>query len=130
MTTTTDYSNFPQVQQSEQFQQLRKTHRSFVFPMTVIFLIWYLGFVILAAFAPEFMAIKVLGNINLGIVLGLAQFVTTFIITGAYVAFANRKIDPIATDLREHMEAVAADGPAPVEDTGYATTASRSGDAS
>lgn len=132
MTTTTDYSNFQQVQTSEQFQDLRKTHRSFVFPMTVVFLIWYLGFVILAAFAPEFMAIKVLGNINLGIVLGLAQFVTTFIITGAYVAYANRKIDPIATDLREKMEAAgaASDEPAPVEEPGYATTTPGSGDAS
>lgn len=132
MTTTTDYSNFQQVQTSEQFQDLRKTHRSFVFPMTVVFLIWYLSFVILAAFAPEFMAIKVLGNINLGIVLGLAQFVTTFIITGAYVAYANRKIDPIATDLREKMEAAGAanDEPAPVEESGYATTTPGSGDAS
>ena len=130
MTTTHNYSDFQQVQKSEQFQQLRKTHRSFVFPMTVIFLIWYLAFVILAAFAPEFMAIKVLGNINLGIVLGLAQFVTTFIITGAYVAYANRKIDPIATDLREQMEAAGTGEPTPVEVTGYATTAPGSGDAS
>lgn len=105
---TIDYTDFRQVQDSEQFQTLRRTHRSFVFPLTVIFLIWYLAFVIVAAFAPEFMAIQVLGNINLGIILGLAQFVTTFIITGAYVAYANRKIDPIASDLRESMEAAGA----------------------
>lgn len=102
---TIDYSDFGQVQKSEQFQQLRRTHRSFVFPLTVVFLVWYLAFVTVAAFAPEFMAIKVWGNINLGIVLGLAQFVTTFIITGAYVSYANRKIDPIASELRENMEA-------------------------
>lgn len=101
---TIDYTDFRQVQQSEQFQTLRRTHRSFVFPLTVVFLVWYLAFVIVAAFAPEFMAIQVWGNINLGIILGLAQFLTTFIITGAYVAYANRKIDPIATDLRESME--------------------------
>lgn len=105
---TIDYTDFRQVQDSEQFQTLRRTHRSFVFPLTVIFLIWYLAFVIVAAFAPEFMAIQVLGNINLGIILGLAQFVTTFIITGAYVAYANRKIDPIASDLRDSMEAAGA----------------------
>lgn len=100
--------DYRQVQQSDRFQQLRKTHRSFVFPLTVIFLAWYLLYVIVAAFAPEFMAIRVLGNINLGIVLGLAQFVTTFIITGAYVAYANRKIDPIATEIREDLEAAGA----------------------
>src|SRR5699024_6419784 len=84
---------------------LRLTHRIFVFAPPVVFLVWYLAFVTVAAFAPEFMAIKVWGNINLGIVLGLAQFVTTFIITGAYVSYANRKIDPIASELRENIEA-------------------------
>lgn len=127
---TIDYSDFTSVQKSEQFQSLRTTHRKFAFPLTIVFLIWYLGFVLVAAFAPEFMAIQVLGNINLGIVLGLAQFVTTFIITGAYVAYANRKIDPIATDLREKMEGAGA-----VEiiieasdDADYATTGKSSGE--
>src|SRR5699024_123733 len=101
---TLDYSDFSAVQRSDQFQKLRRTHRSFVFPLTVVFLIWYLGFVVVAAFFPEFMAIQVFGNINLGILLGLAQFLTTFIITGADVSYANRKIDPIATDLRESMK--------------------------
>jgi uncharacterized membrane protein (DUF485 family) len=107
---TVDYSDFSSVQKAEKFQTLRSTHRKFVFPMTVVFLLWYLGFVVVAAFLPEVMAIQVLGNINLGIVLGLAQFVTTFIITGAYVAYANRKIDPLAADLREEMEAAGAVG--------------------
>lgn len=57
MSVTSEYSDFPTVQRSEQFQQLRSTHRSFVFPMTVVFLLWYLSFVIVAAFFPEFMAI-------------------------------------------------------------------------
>src|SRR5699024_9624302 len=107
---TVDYSDFSAVQKVEKFQTLRSTHRKFAFPMTAIFLVWYLGFVVVAAFFPEFMAIEVLGNINLGIVVGLAQFVTTFIITGIYVLYAKRKIDPIATDLREAMETAGAVG--------------------
>lgn len=128
---TIDYSDFRQVQESDQFQSLRRTHRSFVFPLTVFFLIWYLAFVIVAAFAPEFMAIQVWGNINLGIVLGLAQFLTTFIITGAYVSYANRKIDPIATDLRESMETAGAGQPdEDTENTDFASSGQGSGDQS
>lgn len=129
---TVDYSDFTEVQKAEKFQRLRRTHRSFVFPMTVIFLVWYLAFVVVASFAPEFMAIQVLGNINLGIVLGLAQFVTTFIITGAYVAYANRKIDPIATELREDMEAAGAglSDEQDANDDGYATSGQASGEQS
>ncbi|GAA4771130.1 DUF485 domain-containing protein [Citricoccus nitrophenolicus] len=98
--------DFRAVQSTPQFQELRSTHRSFVFPWTVVFIVWYFLYVILAAYAPEFMSIKVIGNINLGLIIGLAQFVSTFVITGLYVAFANKKLDPRATDIREELEAL------------------------
>ncbi|HEY4615031.1 MAG TPA: DUF485 domain-containing protein [Citricoccus sp.] len=98
--------DFRAVQATGQFQALRRTHRSFVFPWTVVFIVWYFLYVILAAYFPEFMAIKVLGNINLGIVIGLLQFISTFVITGLYVSFANRRLDPKATAIREELEAL------------------------
>ncbi|WP_369066698.1 DUF485 domain-containing protein [Kocuria carniphila] len=100
--------DFTEAQRSDQFQQLRKTHRSFVFPMAVAFLVWYVAYVVTAMYAPEFMSQKLIGNINLGLILGLAQFVTTFGITAAYVSFANKKLDPQARALREKLEAAGA----------------------
>jgi uncharacterized membrane protein (DUF485 family) len=50
------------------------------------------------------MAYKLLGNINVGLVLGLLQFVSTFVITGLYVRFANRNLDPVADRIRERIE--------------------------
>ncbi|GHD07692.1 DUF485 domain-containing protein [Zhihengliuella salsuginis] len=96
--------DFRGTQSSEKFQKLRRTHRGFVFPMAVVFIVWYFMYVVLAAFAPEFMAIPVSGNINVGILLGLLQFVSTFGITAAYVSFANRKLDPQASALRADLE--------------------------
>ena len=49
------------------------------------------------------MATKVWGNINVGLLLGLGQFVTTFLITGLYIRFANRELDPRAAKLRAEM---------------------------
>src|SRR5690554_3528759 len=92
--------DFPAAQRSPEFQELRKTHRGFVFPLAVAFLVWYLLYVVLAMYAPQLFAIQVIGNVNLGVVLGLLQFVTTFAITGAYVSFANRKLDPKVTAIR------------------------------
>jgi uncharacterized membrane protein (DUF485 family) len=46
----------------------------------------------------------VMGNINVGLVLGLLQFVSTFVITALYVSFANRKLDPKATAIRHEIE--------------------------
>jgi uncharacterized membrane protein (DUF485 family) len=40
------------------------------------------------------MATPVWGNINAGLLIGLGQFLTTFVITGLYVRFANRELDP------------------------------------
>ena len=92
-------------QRSPEFVQMRKKLRWFVFPMTAFFLLWYFLYVALAAFAPAFMAIRVLGNINLGLIIGLLQFVSTFTITTIYVAFANKNIDPPGTHIREQLEA-------------------------
>jgi uncharacterized membrane protein (DUF485 family) len=61
--------------------------------------------VLLADYAHEFMSTKVAGNINIGLVLGLLQFVTTFAITMWYVSYANRKLDPVAAELRAELEA-------------------------
>lgn len=91
---------------SHEFGLLRKRMRRFVFPMTVLFFAWYFAYVLLAAYAPEFMAIK-LGNsnFNVGLLIGLSQFVTTFAITTWYVVFARRRLDPIAERIRDDIEA-------------------------
>ncbi len=96
--------DFEQVQSTERFQELRKRHRSFVFPMAIAFLLWYFAYVLLADYAVGFMSTKVWGNINIGLILGLLQFVSTFAITTLYVRHANKNTDPIADRLRAELE--------------------------
>lgn len=95
---------FLAMQASPEFQELRTRLRRFVFPMTAFFLLWYGLYVALGAFAHDFMAIPVFGNVNVGLLIGLGQFVSTFVITGLYVRFANRELDPRATAIREELE--------------------------
>jgi uncharacterized membrane protein (DUF485 family) len=97
-------TSYEEVQASEEFAQLRKRFRRFVFPVTGLFLAWYFLYVILAAYADDFMSTKVLGNINIGLILGLLQFVSTFAITMIYARWADREFDPTADRLREHIE--------------------------
>jgi uncharacterized membrane protein (DUF485 family) len=96
--------DFEEVQSTARFQELRKRHRSFVFPMAVVFRLWYFAYVLLADYAVGFMSTKVWGNINIGLILGLLQFVSTFAITGWYVSYSNRKLDPIAAEIRHEIE--------------------------
>ena len=92
------------MQNSEEFKRLRKAFRSFAFPMTVVFLSWYLLYVIASGWARDFMGTEVWGNINVGYVFGLLQFVSTFLITWAYVRYANNRLDPLATQIRDRIE--------------------------
>lgn len=99
---------FIRVQESAEFADLKKTFRGFAFPMTAAFLIWYFAYVLLSVYARGFMATDIgLGNLNLGHVMGLLQFVTTFVITWLYIRHANTKLDPRAARIREELEGVA-----------------------
>ncbi|MDP5184878.1 DUF485 domain-containing protein [Blastococcus sp. BMG 814] len=92
-------------QDSPEFVELKKRFRSFAFPMTVAFLVWYLLYVLLSTYASDFMSTQVFGNVNVGLLFGLGQFVTTFVITHLYVAHANKRTDPIADEMRDRLEA-------------------------
>ena len=92
------------VQASPEFQELRSRLRRFVFPMSAFFLVWYAAYVVLGAFFHDFMATKVWGDINVGLIIGLGQFVSTFLITALYVRFANRELDPRAEAIRNELE--------------------------
>lgn len=87
-----------------EFQELRRRYRAFVFPWTVAFLVWYLLFVSLSNWAPEFMSRQVVGNINVGLVMGLLQFATTFGIAWLYARHAARNFDPLADQVAAKYE--------------------------
>ena len=70
--TSVSASAYTEVQQSERFQELKRRHRSIVFPLTAIFLAWYFLYVLLADYAHDFMSHKLWGNINVGLVIGPA----------------------------------------------------------
>jgi len=93
-----------QVRATPEFAQLRRRTRGFAFPVTVAFLLWYLVYVLLASYARDFMATPVLGAVNLGLVIGLLQFVTTFVIATVSVRHARRRIDPLADQIRVRLE--------------------------
>src|SRR5579884_3654138 len=69
--------DYATIRSGAEFVLLRRRLRWFVFPMSALFMIWYMTFVLLAAYAHGFMSTPVLGLVNVGMLLGLAQFVST-----------------------------------------------------
>jgi len=97
--------DFAAIRQTPEFQRLRRRLTRFIVPAVGFFLSWYLTYVLLAAYAPGLMSRPVLGTVNLGLLLGLSQFVTTVVIMLLYGRFARRHVDPEVAALRERAGA-------------------------
>jgi uncharacterized membrane protein (DUF485 family) len=89
-----------EVQRSAAFQEVRGRYRRFVVPGVVVFFTWYVGYVVTATTAPGFMATPVAGAVNVAMLAGLGQFLTTFLFTWAYARHARLRRDRAALDLR------------------------------
>jgi uncharacterized membrane protein (DUF485 family) len=95
-TDTTPTERYVAVQRSEEFGELRRRLRRFVFPTTVAFILWYALYVLLSAYARDFMGIKLVGNINVALV-----------IAWYYARYAADRLDPIADKIQSELETTA-----------------------
>ncbi|MFJ8587923.1 DUF485 domain-containing protein [Streptomyces sp. NPDC093595] len=91
---------YREVQRSAAFQEVRSRYRRFVVPAALAFLAWYLAYVVAATAAPGLMSRPVAGAVNVAMVAGLGQFLTTFVLTWAYARHARLHRDRAALDLR------------------------------
>jgi len=89
------------VEQSPEFKELIAARRRFVLPATIFFLAWYIGFVLLAGYAPDFMADSVYEGLTVGYCLALTQFVMVFVLGYLYLRRADKVYDPLAAKVVE-----------------------------
>ncbi|WP_328479309.1 DUF485 domain-containing protein [Streptomyces sp. NBC_00377] len=89
-----------EVQRSAAFQEVRSRYRRFVVPAVAAFFIWYVAYVVTATTAPGLMARPVAGAVNVGLLAGLGQFLSTFLLTWAYARHARLRRDRAALELR------------------------------
>lgn len=92
--------DFDAIHASPEFTALRRRFRRYVFPMAALFFCWYLTYVLLAAYAHDFMSHRLVGSVTVGLVFGLLQFVSTIAITVGYVRFARTRLDPQIAAIR------------------------------
>ena len=92
------------IERSPEFQELVAAKRRFVVPATVFFLAWYLGFVALCGYAPDFMGESVYEGLTVGYVLALTQFLMVFVLGYAYLRRAQNVFDPLADEVAAHAD--------------------------
>src|SRR5512133_143574 len=84
------------IEASPEFQELVRKRRSFVVPGTIFFLSWYMGFIVLAAYAEDFMSERIYQGLTVGYCLALTQFVMVLVLGIMYLRRADRVYDPLA----------------------------------
>lgn len=89
-----------EVQRSAAFREVRSRYRRFVVPAAAVFFTWYVAYVVAATSAPRLMARPVVGAVNVAMLSGLGQFLTTFLFTWAYARHARLRRDRAALELR------------------------------
>jgi uncharacterized membrane protein (DUF485 family) len=96
-TGTTDWDR---IANSRKFQDLMATKKTFIIPAFVFFVVYYFALPVLVGYAPNFMAIKVWGVVNLAYLFALSQFFVAWIIAALYVRAAD-DFDRLSKDIIE-----------------------------
>lgn len=99
----TDKTEWDTIANSPELKDLMATKKDFIVPAFVFFIVYYFLLPILVGYAPNFMATKVIGVVNLAYLFALSQFFTTWI-AWLYVKAAS-DFDRLAKDIIEKAEA-------------------------
>jgi len=84
------------IERSEEFRELVHKRRSFVVPATIFFLAYYMAFIIVAGYAPDFMGESVYQGLTVGYCYALTQFVMVFVLGLWYLRKSESEFDPLA----------------------------------
>jgi uncharacterized membrane protein (DUF485 family) len=69
----------------------------FLVPMTIIFMVGYIGLTAIAGFAKGLMGVKIVGSLNLGFALIGFNYVLSWVLALVYERIANKIFDPLAS---------------------------------
>ncbi len=83
--------------------ELLRKKRAFLVPTTIFFLAYYFALPILCGYAPELMATKVIGAVNVAYLLALSNFVMAWVVAAVYVRKA-KTFDALAERARRAAE--------------------------
>src|SRR5687768_4451253 len=77
------------IERDEQFRELVRAKRGFIFPATIFFIVYYFALPVLVGYWPEAMSRDVVGEVNVAYLFALSQFVMAWIIMAMYVKRAK-----------------------------------------
>jgi len=90
------------VKSNPKFEQLVKERSSFAWKLSILMLVVYYAFIMVIAFSPETLGASIGDGVtSIGIPIGIAIIIFSFIITGVYVYRANNHFDKLTADIKK-----------------------------
>ena len=78
-------------------RQLIAEKLKYLVPMTILFMVGYVGLTVLAGVARDFVGMKVVGSLNLGFLLIALNYLLSWMLAIAYGFIAANKFDTLAS---------------------------------
>ena len=89
-------SRIEKIQQLPEYIALTRARKNIMWPLSIIIILAYFALILTIAFAPASLGHPIgSGVTSIGVVLGLGIIFLCFLITGIYVYYANRVIEPL-----------------------------------
>lgn len=87
------------------YQELVRARKRFAWTLTACILLIYYGFILVIAFAPQWLGTPLsAGSITtIGMPIGVLVIISAFILTGIYVTRANGQFDRLTREIQEHF---------------------------
>lgn len=96
---------YAKIRQNPKFTELVRQRNKLARTLTIVMLALYFGFIVLVAFAPGFLGTPIGGGVTtVGIPIGLLVIISTFVLTGIYVAKANTTFDSLNEQILRESE--------------------------
>ncbi len=92
-----------EILEDEDFKNLRGQKNVISLILTILELLLYFGFVALIAFNKPFLASKLSGAITVGIPIAVGTIFFSWVLTGIYIRWANKKYDVLVEKVKEKI---------------------------
>ncbi|EDN69976.1 membrane protein containing DUF485 [Beggiatoa sp. PS] len=94
------------IKSNPKYHELVSKRSRFAWILSIIMLVIYYAFILVIAFSPQTLAIKVseMSVITIGIPIGLLVIISAFVLTGIYVWRANSEFDVLTHQIKEELK--------------------------
>jgi uncharacterized membrane protein (DUF485 family) len=91
------------IQNNPKYHRLIKERDALAWTLTILVLVIYFGFILLVAFAPDFITrpISATSVIPIGLPMGVGVILASIVLTGIYVYRANSTFDPLIHEIMQ-----------------------------